>query len=59
VPFTRKFNNILNNLKALAQRGTVMRILKNAEDMGRLSGIVEDIRDAMMEYQVGPQVFLL
>jgi hypothetical protein len=59
VPFIRKFNNVLNVLEALAQRGTVMRVLKNAQDMGKLSSIVEDIRDAMMEYQVGSQVFSL
>jgi hypothetical protein len=57
VPFARNLNKIVNDLTALAQRGTVMRVLKNAEDMGRLGSMVEDIRDAMMEYQVGPQIF--
>jgi hypothetical protein len=37
----------------------MMRFLNNTEDMGKLSTIVEDIRDAMMEYQVRHQVFLL
>ena len=39
----------------LAERGKVTRFLTNTEDVGKLSGMVDDIRDAMMEYQVGRQ----
>ena len=36
----------------MSQGGTVARSLKSAEDMDKLGDMVEDIRDAMMEYQV-------
>jgi hypothetical protein len=48
-------DDILKDLIPLAQRGKVTRFLNNAEDAEKLSGMVEDIRDAMMEYQVRPQ----
>ena len=38
----------------LAQRGKITRFLSNSEDVDKLSGMVEDIRDAIMEYQVRP-----
>jgi hypothetical protein len=41
-------------LVPLAQRGTVARLLKSAEDAEKIGGFIEDIRDAMMEYQVCP-----
>jgi hypothetical protein len=47
-----KLDDILKDLIPLAQRGKVTRFLNNAEDVEKLSGMVEDIRDAMMEYQV-------
>jgi hypothetical protein len=42
-------------LVPLAQRGTVARFLKSAEDAEKIGGFIEDIRDAMMEYQVRSQ----
>ena len=36
----------------MAQRGKVTRFLTSAEDSDKLGGMVDDIRDAMMEYQV-------
>jgi len=32
----------------------VTRFLNSAKDVDKLSGLVEDIRDAMMDYQVRP-----
>ena len=35
----------------------VKRILNNAKDADKLGGLAEDIRDALMDYQVCPWVF--
>ena len=51
----RKLDNILKDLVPLSQRGKFTRFLTNAEDMDKLGGMVDDIRDAMMEYQVRPR----
>ena len=48
----RKLKDILKDLEPLAQRGKITRFLKNTEDVAKLSGMVEDIRNAMIEYQV-------
>ena len=48
----RKLKNILKDLEPLAQRGKITGFLNNTEDVAKLSGMVEDIRDAMIEYQV-------
>jgi hypothetical protein len=50
-----KLDGILKELIPLAERGKVPRFLDNAKDIEKLSGMVEDIRDATMEYQVGSQ----
>ena len=43
------------DLVALEKQGKVEGFFNNAENAGKLSSLVEDIRDAMMEYQVfGP-----
>jgi hypothetical protein len=39
----------------LAQRGKITRFLNSTADVDRLGGLVEDIRDAMMDYQVCTQ----
>ena len=49
-----KLDKILKDLNPLAQRGAMTRFLTNAEDVDTLSDMVEDIRDAMMQYQVCP-----
>ena len=36
----------------LAERGKVMGFLNNIKDGEALAGLAEDIRDAMMDYQV-------
>jgi hypothetical protein len=43
------------DLTPLAQRGKVTRFLNSTEDVDRLSSMVEDIRDAIMYYQVSPR----
>ena len=50
-----KLGTILQGLTTLAQRGRVTRLLNSAEDVNRLGGITEDIRDAVMDYWVCPQ----
>ena len=39
----------------MEQRGKVTRFLNGTEDADKISGLVEDIRDAVMDYQVRPQ----
>lgn len=39
----------------MAQRGRVSRFLSGTEDADKLSGMAEDIRDALIEYQVRQQ----
>jgi len=50
----RKLDKVLQDLLPLAERGRVTRFLNCVEDVDRLSSLVEDIRDAMMDYQVCP-----
>jgi hypothetical protein len=50
-----KLNKILKDLVPLSQRGKVTQFLTSADDADKLGGMVDDIRDAMMEYQVRPQ----
>jgi len=50
----RKLDKVLQDLIPLAERGVVTRILNSTEDMDKLSGLVEDIHEAMMDYQVCP-----
>ena len=52
-----KLDNILKDLLPLAQQGKVTQFLTNAEVADRLDSMADDIRDAMMEYQVCPQLF--
>ena len=51
----RKLENVLQDLIPLAEQGKITRFLNSSEDVDKLSGLVEDIRDAMMDYQVCPQ----
>ena len=48
----RKLERIHKNLAQLAKQGTVEGFLKNVWNAERLGGLLEDVRDAMMEYQV-------
>ena len=40
------------DLVPLKKQGKVEGFFNNSENAGKLSSLVEDIRDAMMEYQV-------
>ena len=51
-----KLENILRELTPLEQRGKITRFLDGTKDADKLSGVVEDIRDAMMDYQVCPEI---
>ena len=53
---TRKLEKVLQELIPLEKRGKVTRFLNSTRDAEKLSGLVEDVRDAMMDYQVSSQV---
>jgi len=44
--------DVHRDLAPLAAQGNVRGFLNNVKNVDRLGGMVEDIRDAMMEYQV-------
>ena len=48
----RKFKEVLRDLAPLEKQGKVKGFFHNTENATRLGGLVESIRDAMMEYQV-------
>jgi hypothetical protein len=50
----RKLDVILKDLAPLAQQGKITQFLTNTENADKLGSMVDDIRDAMMEYQVCP-----
>lgn len=52
VGFPRKLEKALRDLEPLVERGKITRFLNNVKDMETLTGLAEDIRDAMMDYQV-------
>ena len=49
---TRSLENVCQGLALLEGQGKVEGFFNNVENAGKLSSAVEDIRDAMMEYQV-------
>ena len=48
----RKLEGFRSDLIELAGQGKVERFLNNVGNANALGGLLEDIRDAMMEYQV-------
>ena len=50
--FVRKLEEILCELKPLVDQGKVAGFFLNVKNSEKLGGLAEDIRDAMMEYQV-------
>ena len=48
----RTLENVCQSLARLEGQGKVEGFFNNVENADKLSGAVEDIRDAMMEYQV-------
>ena len=49
---SRKLQDVGRELVLLKKQGKAKGFFNNAENAGKLSSLVEDIRDAMMEYQV-------
>ena len=48
----RKLDDVLEELKLLKKQGKVEGFFTNAENADKLAGLVEDVRDAVMDYQV-------
>ena len=48
----RKLQDIRQDLALLEEQGKVKGFFNNVENADKLSGLVEDIRDAMVDYQV-------
>ena len=48
----RKLEQIHKKLESLADQGTAKGFLNNSETAVKLEGLVEDIHDAIVEYQV-------
>ena len=48
----RKLQDVRRDLAPLEAQGKIEGFFTNTENAGKLGGLVEDIRDAMMEYQV-------
>ena len=51
----RKLGHVLQGLKLLEEQGTVEGFFSNVENADKLAGLVEDVRDAVMDYQVCDQ----
>ena len=48
----RKLKEVLRDLAPLESQGRVEGFFNNTENAAQLGGLVEGIRDAMMDYQV-------
>ena len=51
----RKLGHVLQGLNLLEDQGTVEGFFSNVENADKLAGLVEDVRDAVMDYQVCDQ----
>ena len=51
---SRKLQKVLQDLEPLAERGKITSFFNNVKDAEKLTGLTDDIRDAMMDYQVRP-----
>ena len=49
---TRKLESIREDLDLLAEQGKIEGFLQNVGNADKLGGMLDGIRDAMMEYQV-------
>jgi len=49
---TRKLENICQGLTLPTEQGDVMKFLANPKNAQRINSLVEDIHEALMEYQV-------
>ena len=50
----RKLEDALRELQPLVEQGDVAGFFNNVKNADKLSGLAEDIRDAMIDYQVCP-----
>ena len=50
--FGRKLEKIRQELALLAEQGKAKGFFNNVDNADKLGGLVEDIRDVMMDYQV-------
>ena len=48
----RKLEDIYRSLTLPAEQGNVLEFLTNSENTQKINGIVDDIREALMAYQV-------
>jgi hypothetical protein len=48
----RKLEDVRESLTGLGEQGKVKGFLNNVENAEKLGGLLEDIRDAIMDYQV-------
>ena len=48
----RKLEDIQRDLVLLGEQGKAKGFLNNVENADKLGGLVEDVRDAIMDYQV-------
>ena len=48
----RKFEDVYQDLTVLKNQGNVKGFLNNAQNASKLQGLLEDVRDAIIEYQV-------
>ena len=48
----RKLEDILRGLTLLAEQGKIVEFLANTENVQRINSLVEDICEALIEYQV-------
>ena len=48
----RKLHHVLRDLAPLEKQGEVEGFFNNNENAAQLGGLIEDIRDVMMDYQV-------
>ena len=49
---TRKLESIREDLDLIVEQGKIEGFLKSVGNADRLGGMLDDIRDTMMEYQV-------
>ena len=54
----RKLGVVHQDLTQLAEQGNILGFLTNTENAQRINDLVEHIREAMMDYQVGVILFI-
>lgn len=51
VGVSRKLEDICQSLTLLAEQGEVVQFLTNTERVQKINGLVENIQEALMDYQ--------